>query len=441
MSLPARILQALILIAALFPGTSELDDLEKLFTNPPDSARPGVYWYFMDGNLDREGMTADLESMKAAGIGNLIFLEVNVGVPRGPVNFLSEPWQDLFAHAVHEAERLGIEITLGSGPGWTGSGGPWVKPEQSMQHLVAASVNVQGPSIFQATLPVPEPRKPFFDTLPPQLIERRAAFYEDVAVLAVPTQVGDHRIADIDEKALYYRSPFSSVEGVKPYLPSTSRYPELPAEAVIPIDKVFDLTSRLGSDGSLSWQVPAGSWTILRFGRRNNGANTRPAPLPGLGFECDKFDAAALDAHFQEYAGKLLNKVGQRKVGAGWTMLHIDSWEMGAQNWTANFREEFRRRRGYDPLPYYPTYTGRIVGSLELSERFLWDVRKTAQELVIQNHAERLKELGRRYGLGLSIEPYDMNPTADLALGAVADIPMCEFWSQDFGYRHLLQLP
>ena len=71
LSLPARILQALILIAALFPGTSELDDLEKLFTNPPDSARPGVYWYFMDGNLDREGMTADLEAMKAAGIGNL----------------------------------------------------------------------------------------------------------------------------------------------------------------------------------------------------------------------------------------------------------------------------------------------------------------------------------------------------------------------------------
>ena len=241
LSIPARMLQALILIAALFPGASEPDELKQWFANPPDSARPGVYWYFMDGNLDREGMTADLEAMKAAGIGNLIFLEVNVGVPRGPVNFLSEQWQELFAHAVHEAERLGIEITLGSGPGWTGSGGPWVKPEQSMQHLVAATVDVQGPSNFQAILPVPEPRKPFFDTLPPQLIERRAAFYEDVAVLAVPTPVGDQKIADIDEKALYYRSPFSSVAGVKPYLPAPSQYPSLPADAVIPIDKVVDL--------------------------------------------------------------------------------------------------------------------------------------------------------------------------------------------------------
>jgi hypothetical protein len=424
----------LLLMAFLVPGKSTPGDLKQRFADPPDSARPGVYWYFMDGNMDREGMTADLEAMKAAGIGNLVFLEVNVGVPRGPVEFLSNRWQELFAYAVHEAERLGIDITLGVGPGWTGSGGPWVKPEQSMQHLVAASVTVQGPSRFQAALPVPEPRKPYFDTLPQDLTERRAAFYEDVAVLAVPCIAGDQKIPDIDEKALYYRAPFSSVAGVKPYLPSHARYPEASDGSAIPLDKVIDITSRMSADGVLTWLVPAGRWTILRFGRRNNGANTRPAPIPGLGFECDKFDPSALDAHFQEYIGTLLKKVGTRKEGTGWTMIHMDSWEMGAQNWTASFREEFQRRRGYDPLPFYPAYTGRIIGGLEQSERFLWDVRETAQELVIENHARRLKELGRRYGLGLSIEPYDMNPTADLTLGAVADVPMCEFWSSGYGF-------
>jgi predicted metal-dependent TIM-barrel fold hydrolase len=76
----------------------------------------------MDGNTDREAMTADLESMKKAGLGYVLFLEVNVGVPRGKVDFLSEEWQDLFAHAVHECERLGIRLILGSGPGWAGSG-------------------------------------------------------------------------------------------------------------------------------------------------------------------------------------------------------------------------------------------------------------------------------------------------------------------------------
>ena len=425
-------------LVALLPCQTEAGagaDLAAGFLDPPDAARPGVYWYFMDGNLDREGMTADLESMKEAGIGNLVFLEVNVGVPRGPVDFLSEPWQESFAHAVHEAERLGIEITLGSGPGWTGSGGPWVKAEQSMQHLVASAVEVEGPVALRATLPRPAPRTPYFGgAVTGELIALREAFYEDVSVLAFPTPEGNVRIADIDEKALYYRAPYTSVPGVKPYLPAPAEHPLVSTAASIDPQQIVDLTGRLQPDGVLEWDVPAGDWTILRFGRRNNGATTRPAPEPGLGFECDKFDATALDDHFEAYVGKLLEKVGPREAGRGWTMLHIDSWEMGAQNWTPGFLDEFRRRRGYEPLPFLPTYTGRIVGDLEQSERFLWDMRLTAQELVLENHAGRLKELGRRHGLGLSIEPYDMNPTSDLALGAVADVPMCEFWSEGYGF-------
>ena len=427
---------ALIALLVLLPNALQAeDDLIAGFQAPPDNARPGVYWYFMDGNLSREGMTADLESMKEAGIGNLVFLEVNVGVPRGTVDFLSERWQELFAHAVREGERLGIEITLGSGPGWAGSGGPWVKLEQSMQHLVAISVQVKGPSSFEGVLPRPEPRKPYFGgAVTGELIEQRESFYEDVSVLAFPTPAGNERITDIDEKALYYRAPYTSRPGVKPYLPAPAEFPAAPLGAVISSDQVVDLTSRLQSDGRLRWDVPAGDWTIMRFGRRNNGATTRPAPKPGLGFECDKLDADAFDAHLDAYVGKLLKKVGARKAGCGWTMLHIDSWEMGAQNWTPKFREEFRLRRGYDLLPFLPTYTGRIVGSREQSERFLWDVRLTAQELVIENHAGHLKKIGRDHGLGLSIEPYDMNPTSDLDLGAVADVPMCEFWSEGFGF-------
>jgi hypothetical protein len=105
---------------------------------------------------------------------------------------------------------------------------------------------------------------------------------------------------------------------------------------------------------------------------------------------------------------------------------------MGAQNWTGAFREEFKQRRGYDLLPYLPAITGTVVGSRELSERFLWDLRQTVQELIIQNHAGHLKTLGRRHGFTLSIEPYDMNPTSDMSLGSVADVPMCEFWMYGF---------
>lgn len=140
-------LMMVLLLAGFWQGCSRptaFDTLRNGFVAPPDSARPGVYWYFMDGNLSKEGMTKDLESMKTAGIGSVVFLEVNVGVPRGKVDFLSEEWKDCFQHAVKECERLGIEMTLGIGPGWTGSGGPWVDAAASMQHLVFSTLDVQG---------------------------------------------------------------------------------------------------------------------------------------------------------------------------------------------------------------------------------------------------------------------------------------------------------
>ncbi|HKO82140.1 MAG TPA: glycosyl hydrolase, partial [Chitinophagaceae bacterium] len=148
-------------------------------------------------------------------------------------------------------------------------------------------------------------------------------------------------------------------------------------------------------------------------------------------FECDKFDTTAFNDHLNEFTGKLLTKIGSRNKQSkgGLTMLHMDSWEMGSQNWTNEFRNEFMKRRGYDPLPFYPVYAGKIVESLEISERFLWDLRQTSQELIVEYHAQHLKKYSHQNGFGLSIEPYDMNPSADMELGAVADVPMCEFWS------------
>jgi glycosyl hydrolase family 106( putative alpha-L-rhamnosidase) len=415
-------------------GSTSLDNG---FDHPPPAARPWVYWFIMDGNLSREGITADLEAMHRAGIGGVILMEVDMGVPRGPVKFMSPEWQDLFRHAVKEAQRLGLQITLNAGPGWTGSGGPWVKPEQSMQHLVASETNVSGPIRFDAILPRPQPRKPFFGegALPPEQEKARKEFYRDEVVLAFPALAGGFAIPDIDEKAWYVRAPYSSQPGVKPFLPAPAEFPPAPADACIPASRIIDLTRKLSPDGRINWDVPEGNWTILRFGRTTTGQNTRPAPLPGLGLESDKFDPKALDAHFSAFIETLLLGLGRpNKDGAGWTMLHIDSWEMSAQNWTAQFRNEFIKRRGYDPVVYLPVMTGRVVENLEVSERFLWDLRQTGQELIVQNHAAHLKELGRRHGFGLSIEPYDMNPCSDLTLGGVADVPMCEFWAKGYGF-------
>lgn len=402
------------------PEESGGSRLERDFASPPAAARPWVYWFVMDGNFTREGITADLEAMRRAGIGGLIFMEVNVGIPRGPVAFMSPEWQDLWRHAVRESERLGIQLTLNGGPGWTGSGGPWVQPALSMQLITSAELNVTGPQTFSGVLPRPANRSKLTD------------YYRDVRVLAFPRPSGNERIADVDQKSFLARQ--STVSGGGSFsLPSYSSSPPLPVDAVVDPRRTIDLTDRMDSDGRLRWDVPPGEWTILRFGATNNGASTLPAPASGVGMESDKFSQAGLDAHFRDFIGPLLRTVGPRVVAPdrGWNNLHIDSWEVGTQNWTPTFVADFRRRRGYDPLPYLPALSGYVVGSLDASNRFLWDWRQTCQELVVVNHVAHFKTVAARNGFGLSIEPYDKVMASDMSLGAPADVPMGEFWGYD----------
>ena len=403
------------------------DSLKQSFLNPPDSAKPGVYWYFMDGNLSREEMTKDLESMKEVGINNLIFLEVGIGVPRGPVDFMSEEWQELYVHAVREAERLGIKILLGAGPGWCGSGGPWVKPEESMKHLVFSETEIVGGKKVDIELPVSEQRSTTWHKM-------SDPYYEDVAVYAIPNSAIPV-IEDINEKALYERDPYSSKPNVKPFLPSLANYNEPEISGIIEPSQIINLSAYLQENGRLVWDAPAGDWTIIRMGKRVTGASSRPAPEPAIGLESNKMDTTAFKNHLKNYTDILLEKTAPRKEGVGWTGFHIDSWESGAQNWTERIVAEFKKRRGYDPEPYFLAYTGRAIQSVEITERFLWDLRQTCKELVLENHAEFAKAYAHRNGLELTIEPYDMNPAGDLDLGAIADVIMAEFWSNGFGFE------
>ncbi|BCM93990.1 hypothetical protein IAD21_05885 [Abditibacteriota bacterium] len=396
-------------------------DLERNFVSPPPVARPWVYWFVMDGNFTREGITADMEAMQRSGIGGVIFMEVNVGIPRGPVQFMSPEWQQLFKHAVSEAERLGLQITLNGGPGWTGSGGPWVKPDQSMQTIVSAPQEVKGPQHFDAVLPRPQNRSSLTN------------YYKDVLVLAFPKPSGNASISNLPGKTFAERGSVTGIPDATSFFPSYSSYPTLPANQVVDARKVINISAKMGADGHLNWDVPPGEWTILRFGAVNNGHSTRPSPAPGLGMESDKFSKTALDAHLNDFIGPLLTTIGPRRISSdvGWNMLHIDSWEVGSQNWTPAMLAEFKQRRGYDAVPYLPTLSGRVVNSIETTERFLWDWRQTCQELVVENHVRHFDDWGRAHGFGLSIEPYDQTFASDLSLGAPAAVPMGEFWFYD----------
>lgn len=414
--------------------------LATAFDAPPHAAKPWVYWYFMDGHITREGLTADLEAMRRAGIGGAIFLTVNLGVPKPakPIEFMSGEWQDLYAHMVREADRCGIAISLGVGPGWSGNGGPWLKPEETMQHLVASVTPVTGGRRFDAVLAQPKPREPYFgrNTLSKKMLETWESFYRDECVLAYPTPAAKAGVPIADEKALYYRAPYSSSSRVRPYFEAPADPTPVPPDACLDRGRVIDLTDKLQPDGRLRWDAPAGEWTVYRFGRTLTGQNTRPSPSAGLGFESDKFSAAAFAAHAKAFLQPLIDRAGKPSgPDRGLTTLHLDSWEMGAQNWTPGFRELFRKRRGYDPLPFLPAMLGKYVTDAATTERFLWDLRQTGRELVHDEMLAPLRDFAHANGLRFTCEGYDMNPAGDLMVLGTGDVQMGEFWSKGFGFK------
>ena len=381
--------------------------LEKEFIAPPAAARPWVYWFWLNGNITKEGMTADLEAIKRVGIGGVLIMEVDQGAPQGAVSFGGPKWRELFQHMLSEANRLGLEVNMTNDAGWCGSGGPWITPELSMQYLVWTETSVEGGKHFDAALPEPQ---------------RTANYYRNVTVLAFPTPAGNARIASINGKSGHDRQD-------QPPAPAT--YAEVPADQVIKADSIVDLSAHF-KDGRLSWDVPAGKWTVLRFGHTSTGKDNHPAPASGRGLECDKLSKEAVDAM---YAGLMAKIIADSPALAGKTLVttHIDSWEVHSQNWTPQMREEFRRLRGYDLFRYLPVYTGRIVDSVEVSERFLWDLRQTISDLLTKNYAGHFRELARKDGLKLSIEAYDDGPFDDLTYGGQCDEPMGEFWSWAYG--------
>ncbi len=203
---------------------------------------------------------------------------------------------------------------------------------------------------------------------------------------------------------------------------------EIPARSVVDPSQVVDLTGQLDpTTGELDWNAPPGEWTILRLGYTPTGRTNHPGPDGGVGLECDKYSAAAMDFHFQQFFGPLLPAL-RPLADKGLVGALIDSYEVGMQNWTPQFPEEFRKRRGYDLRPYLAAMTGRIVGSLEISERFLWDVRRTQADLVADNYYGRFAELCRRHGFKAYAEPYSGGPFEEMQAGSRVDVPMGEFW-------------
>ena len=536
-NLPRR--AALWLALSILPLSSiaAADPLADGFRQPPPDARPQTWWHWMNGNVTKEGITADLEAMARIGVGGAQIFNVAQGELVGPVKLLTPEWFALTKHAMAEAQRLGLEMSMHNCPGWSESGGPWIKPEQAMQQVVWSEVRVQGPQKLSVALPAPK---------------TVMGYYADIAVLALPTAAGDEKdfaalapkittsapgidasvllagagspgislpapaagkpqwvqcefaqpqrfasvrvqgpnqreliaeanvetsdegaawrkvgeqsawlgnrnvlwqqvtfaetsarffrlvVAKIDNRARALALTSLEFGGVRvPRLEELAGYKPNPALKIssghgatgIAADRVVDLTARV-KDGKLEWDVPAGNWTILRFGHTLTGQMNAPAADNARGLECDKLSRAAVETNFAGMMGRVIADVGPL-AGKSFKLVLADSWEAGCQNWTPAFRAEFQKRRGYDLTKYLPALAGRIVGGERESERFLWDFRQTIGELIAENHFGVFQELCRKNGMLFTAEAPGIGmPTIadELACKGRTDVPMGEFW-------------
>ncbi len=202
-----------------------------------------------------------------------------------------------------------------------------------------------------------------------------------------------------------------------------------PDGPVVNSKQVVDLTASMDAEGNLKWTPPAGRWAVLRVGHTSNGKTGEPGPTDVTRLESDKLSKAATKVHYDGYVGRLVKLCGPL-TGTTFTEAVNDSWEMGPQNWTAGLQNEFRRRRGYDITPFMPLLlTGRVVDSVEISERFLQDFRQTLQELILDYYFGYFTELCHKDGLRYWNQNYYSMYCDTLDIAGKVDVPWAEFWS------------
>ncbi|HEX7858526.1 MAG TPA: glycosyl hydrolase [Sphingobium sp.] len=172
--------------------------LEGQFRDPPSSARPRVWWHWMNGNITKDGIAKDMAWMKRVGIGGLQNFDANLQTPQivdKRLVYMTPEWRDAFRFAASEADRLGLELAIASSPGWSETGGPWVPPQDGLKKLVWSETEVVGGRAFTGKLPeLPSATGPF------QAVEKQASpadmmygerpappiYHADVAVVAFP---------------------------------------------------------------------------------------------------------------------------------------------------------------------------------------------------------------------------------------------------------------
>ena len=352
----------LLTVFAVSAAGSQADILvEGEFVDPPVSARPGAFWPWLNGSVSLERITYELEQMKAKGMSGADIWDVKAHadpceiIPAGP-EFLGPESLHAIGHAVKEAERLGLHVGMLNSSGWN-AGGTWTTPEISGMGLFHSQVTVEGPSQIDQVLPFPEIPKSS-----PKDKNGKPAIFKEISVLAVPQN---------DNKQI------DSISDIK------------------------NLSEHLDSNGKLTWDVPAGKWTIIRMVMSNTGYQLIvPSPNSG-GPMIDFLNPEASRKHFGHILDKLKSELGDLK-NTSLKHLEVDSLELGHHTvWTNDIIEKFKKSYGYDPVPYLPLLKGWKLKDDDIAKRFKYDWKKHISDVFIESHYRTASKLLNEHGLKL----------------------------------------
>jgi alpha-L-rhamnosidase len=206
----------------------------------------------------------------------------------------------------------------------------------------------------------------------------------------------------------------------------------VPESKGVALTTVINLTSRLRADGTLNWTPPVGNWRVVRLGASLLGTENHPAPKEATGLEVDKFDGAAVRRYLEHYIAMYRDASGGMFGKRGVQAILTDSIEVGAANWTPKMIEQFKKLRGYDPVPWMPSLTGTIIGSRAESDRFLYDYRRTLADLMASEHYGTVATVAHEHGLkvyGEALEDHRPSLGDDMSMRTHADIPMAAMWT------------
>ena len=404
--------------------TVSFSQLVKEFANPPAESRLRCYWWWLNSMATKESITRDLEEMKDKSYGGASIFDAgssNYQVARktaaGPV-FMSPEWMELYKHAVREADRIGIELSVNVQSGWN-PGAPSITPEFAMKKIVWSEINVTGGKTINMELPQPEQK----------------LFYKDIMVQAIPQKQGipvqNEAIKNWKKKS--FNEPIGW-KGIYPLYLLREDYPGEATDTAVGKNEIIDLTPNY-QNGKLEWNAPAGNWTIIRYGYTCTGARTSTNSDGWEGLSVDHLNPKAFELFSKTVIIPLIEAA--QSVGKSVRFLQTDSWEMNLVSWTNSFPEEFKKFRGYDIQKYMPALAGRIVENRDVTNRFLHDFRKTIGDCVAENHYQLFYNLAHKYGMGIHPEsggPHSA-PIDALKVMGISDFPQGEFWAVSNTHR------